>query len=163
MVMLSIIVYRLAVRIAIFKEGSASVRPQGFLSYTYSISILHFLLSLLLSSLTPLTSHSHSLTFTLILSLRQSLTHLLSFVDSLSGTPICIVHTRLCNQLRAIIVIHSAAVISAITAAVLNLVAIQILNFMYRHLAVEMTNWENHRKVTIIPSVCRGRAVSMLS
>lgn len=39
-----------------------------------------------------------------------------------------------------------AAVIAAITAALINLLAITILNMLYGRLAIKMTNWENHRK-----------------
>lgn len=39
-----------------------------------------------------------------------------------------------------------AGVIAAVTAAILNLMAITILNYFYGSLAIKMTDWENHRK-----------------
>lgn len=38
-----------------------------------------------------------------------------------------------------------ASVIAAVSAAVINLIVIIVLDLFYRRLAVKLTNWENHR------------------
>eukprot|EP00045_Choanoeca_perplexa_P014448 m.170080 g.170080 ORF g.170080 m.170080 type:complete len:529 (-) comp16678_c0_seq8:1646-3232(-) len=40
---------------------------------------------------------------------------------------------------------ENASLITSITAAILNLVAIMLLSYLYRGLAVTLTEWENHR------------------
>lgn len=63
-------------------------------------------------------------------------------------------HTHpLCSHSQSQIIKSTAPVIASASAAVINLIIILILNFVYYYLAIFLTSWENHEVRRRKPSV----------